>query len=322
MSEGASPGRLSRRAVLAGGAALSLAPSVAAAAARDAYALVPVEVASRLWMIEGRREHFSRDNGGDIVNLLFARTDVGAVVFDTGSTRRHGEALRAAISSVVPLGVAAVYNTHHHPDHFFGNQAFADRPIRALAAARAGMAAHGEAYSDNLYRMLGDWMRGTEPVPATETVTPGPFTIGGRRFEAIALAGHTEADLAVLDIETGTLIAGDLAFLNRAPTTPHADLPLWRRSIEALEALSPGGVAPGHGPFDRTGAALRQTRAYLDWLDAALTDTAERGLGMVETMKAPMPREFAALGAQPEEFERSVAHLFPEYETRALPVLD
>ncbi|MGF1660089.1 MAG: quinoprotein relay system zinc metallohydrolase 1 [Rubrimonas sp.] len=315
----------SRRAVLAGATAAAagaaLGPRIAAAA-RDAYALRPVEVASGLWMIEGRREHFSRANGGDIVNLAFARTDAGAVVFDTGSTRRHGEALRAAVAETVPLGVAAVYVTHHHPDHFFGNQAFADRPIRALPAARAGMVAHGEAYSDNLYRMLGDWMRGTEPVPAAEAAAPGPFEIGGRRFEAFALAGHTEADLAILDVETGTLIAGDLAFLDRAPTTPHADLGLWGRSLDALDALGAGATIPGHGPFDRTGEALRQTRAYLDWLDGALTDAAESGLGMAETLSAPIPPRFAALGAQPEEFQRSVAHLFPDYELRALPPVE
>jgi quinoprotein relay system zinc metallohydrolase 1 len=311
---------VSRRRVLTGGAALALAPRVAGAA-RDAYALKPVEVASGLWMIEGEREFFSRENGGAIVNLLFARTDAGAVVFDTGSTQRHGAALRAAVAQTVPLGIAAVVNTHHHPDHFFGNQVFADRPIRALPAARAGMTAHGASYSDNLYRMLGDWMRGTEPVPATEAIEPGPFSIGGRRFEAIALSGHTEADLAILDIETGTLIAGDLAFLNRAPTTPHADLDAWRAGIDALEALAPGAVAPGHGPFDRTGDALRQTRAYLDWLDQTLREAAEQGLGMVETMRVPMPATFAAMGAQPEEFERSVAHLFSRYEEQALPKL-
>lgn len=312
---------LTRRAVLGGAGALALAPRVHAQP-RHQYALRPVEVADGLWMVEGRREYFTRENGGDIVNVAFARTDVGAVVFDTGSTRRFGEALRAAVTAAVPTGVAAVINTHHHPDHFFGNQVFADRPLRALAVTRALATEHGAGYADNLYGLLGDWMRGTEPVPPAETLEGGDFAIGGRPFRALPLAGHTEADLAILDLRTGTLIAGDLAFLDRAPTTPSADLPAWRASIDALQALGAGGVLPGHGPFDRTGAALGQTRAYLDWLERTLRDAAEQGLDFVEALRLPLPAEFAAMGAQPNEFERSVAHLFPSYELAALPRVD
>jgi quinoprotein relay system zinc metallohydrolase 1 len=184
------------------------------------------------------------------------------------------------------------------------------------------METHADGYSDNLYRLLGDWMRGTEPVPPAGTIEPGAFAVGGRRFEALAFAGHTEADLAILDVETGTMIAGDLAFLDRAPTTPHADLDRWRESLDALATIAPAGIVPGHGPFDRTGESLRQTRAYLDWLDATLAEAAAQGLDRVETMRLPLPDAFAAMAVQPTEFERSVAHLFARYEEAATPLLD
>ena len=135
------------------------------------------------------------------------------------------------------------------------------------------------------------------------------------------LQGHTEADLAILDVETGTLIAGDLAFLDRAPTTPDADIELWKESIGELESLNAAAIVPGHGPFDRTGESLRQTRAYLEWLDKTLREAADAGLDMVEVMELPLPDVYAALGAQPQEFHRSVSHLFPDIETEVLPLL-
>jgi len=43
---------------------------------------------------------------------------------------------------------------------------------------------------------------------------------------------------------------------------------------------------------------------------------------MVEVMDLPIPDRFATLGALPEEFHRSVSHLFPGIEAEALPLLD
>ena len=309
---------LSRRTVLASGLAATAAPR-AWAAPRLAYALAPRRVADGLWMIEGSTEYFDFDNGGDIVNIAFAETGAGAVIFDTGPSRRYGEELRRVVTETVPRGIAAVVNSHQHPDHFLGNQVFADVPIHALDGTAAQIAQHGDAYADAMYRLLGDWMRGTEPVPPTNVLASTDLTIGGRSFAAVPMAGHTTADLVLLDRRTGVAMAGDLAFLDRAPTTPDADIPLWRDALDAIAALKPQAIVPGHGPFDPEGRSLTQTRAYLDWLDGALSDAAEEGLDMVETMQRPLPERFAAMGAQPQEYERSVSHLFGDYEKAALP---
>lgn len=290
--------------------------------ARLAYDLAPKPVAAGIWMVEGSTEYFSMENGGAIVNCVLIETEDGLVAVDSGASLRYGEALRAVAEQVSGKGVAAVVITHHHPDHFFGNQAFAGIPIHALGETRSLAISHGEGYADNMYRLLGDWMRGTEPVPPDQEIAGENLSIGGRDLGLYALGGHTEADLALLDRETGTLIAGDLAFLDRAPTTPDADLPRWRDSLDLLAGLGASGMVPGHGPFDREGSALRQTRAYLDWLDSTLKSGADQGLDMVEVMEGGLPSEFASLGAQPQEFQRSVSHLFGEYENAALPLVD
>ncbi|SET08115.1 quinoprotein relay system zinc metallohydrolase 1 [Oceanicella actignis] len=327
----AAPAALSRRQALRGAAALGAAGLAAGALggaaplwaeARRAYALEPRQVAAGIWMIEGRREYFSAENGGAIVNCALIETDEGVLAVDLGPSLRYGEELRAAALRATGRPVFAALVTHQHPDHFMGAQAFADLPVLALAETQRQIALHGDSYADNMYRLLGDWMRGSEATPPNAVVEPGEVALGGRPFLALALSGHTPADLALLDRRTGTLIAGDLAFLDRAPTTPDADLDAWRRSIEQLAALDAAATLPGHGPIDPEGRALRQTRAYLDWLDGALRDGAERGLSMPELMAAPLPPEFAAMGVQPDEFARSVVHLYPAYERAAMPRAD
>lgn len=310
---------LSRRAVLAGIGAAAATP--ARARQRLAYDLKPRRVGPGIWMIEGAREYFSMSNGGAIVNVTMLETDQGVVIVDSGPSLRYGKALRQVAFQTTGRGIAGLVITHHHPDHFLGNQAFRDLPIRALPETRKLARSHGEGYSDAMYRLLGDWMRGTEVVPPNEAMAPGRLTIGARTLRALPLGGHTGADLALLDEKSGVVIAGDLAFLDRAPTTPDADIPRWLKSLDALAALRPAAIVPGHGPFDQTGESLRQTRAYLTWLDETLRKAAHGGLDMVEVMELPMPPKFAAMGAQPQEFRRSVSHLFPKAEIGALPLV-
>ena len=314
--------RITRRtglAMLAASAALGVVPSLPATAAARLYELTPQKVGDGIWMVEGSRDYFSPGNGGAIVNCVLVETRAGMVVIDTGSSRLYGEALRSVAGRLGTGGIAAVVNTHHHPDHFFGNQVVADRPIHALAGTATHARQEGDDFADNLYRMLGDWMRGTEPAPPTDILQSGVLEIGGRRFRLFPLSGHTGADLALLDERTGTLIAGDLAFLDRAPTTPHADLKEWRTSIGQLQAQEASLVIPGHGPADRERRSLAQTLDYLDWLEASLDRAAEEGLDMMEVMQTPLPERFAAMGAMPGEFERSVVHLYPEIERARLP---
>jgi len=290
------------------------------AAPKKVYDLTPFKVADGLWMIEGATEYFTDENGGAIVNCVLVETQAGIVIVDSGPSKKYGEALLSAANQISGLGVAAVINTHHHPDHFFGNQVFANRPIHALSQTSALAASEGDAFSDNMYQLLGDWMRGTEPVPPNQALESSSLTVGGRTFRLLPLAGHTDADLALIDEKTGVMIAGDLAFLDRAPTTPHADLATWRQSIDYLAGIDVTAILPGHGPLDRNGVSLVQTRDYLNWLEQTLKNAAAEGLDMVEIMQIDLPEEFRKLGAMPQEFHRSVVHLYPEIEKAVMPL--
>ncbi len=118
------------------------------------------------------------------------------VVIDTGPSRRYGEAMREAIARVTPKPVIQVLLTHHHPDHALGNQAFKDVPIGALAGTTRLLHEQGDGMAENLYRMVGDWMRGTEVVLPTQVLEPGVLSVGGHDLRLLALTGHTGADLA------------------------------------------------------------------------------------------------------------------------------
>jgi uncharacterized sulfatase len=305
------------RSRIAGAAVLALLANLAFASSFD-YGLKPQTLAPGVHLFEGAREHFSRSNGGNILNTGYLETSAGAVVIDTGPSRRYGEQQRRLIEAQTGKAVAQVLLTHAHPDHFLGNQAYAGVPIAALPATTQAIARGGEDLSANLYRLVGGWMEGTEALAPTQAVQDGAITIGGRRLRLIALHGHTEADLAVFDEQTRTLFAGDLVFFRRTPTTPNADIGAWLSALDALEKLDVAILVPGHGPVVRDGAAIAQTRAYLRWLRNTLRAAAQRGLDLNEAMQVEVPPEFAKLAVFGEEFQRSVVHLYPAMELETL----
>ena len=293
---------------------------------RQDYDLKPRHIAQGTWVIEGEVADFSRANGCNIINTAFIATDTGVLVINTGPSRLYGDQQRRAIERVAKAPVQRVLQLNLHPDYFFGNQAWTDRPTEALEGSIAGMRAEGSAYADNLYRLCGDWMKGTESTPSRQAIDPKalPRTEqqGGHRLELMRLHGHTADDLVLLDHTTGVLFAGGLVFTERVPTTPHADFAAWLASLDTLERLIASGqaktVVPSHGPVHDGLAGVRQTRDWLQWLTTLMQSSAERGLDLGEVLRTPVPERFAKWAAQPAELHRTLTQWYPRYEQRAM----
>lgn len=297
---------------------LSLCLPALGSAAEFDYGLAPRRVADNTYVVIGKTEDFSRSNGGNIVNTGFVVTDAGVVIIDSGPSRRYGEQLRAAVASVTDKPIVRVFNTHHHPDHFLGNQVFAKLPISALSRTIQGQKEEGGAFAENVYRMSGDWIKGTEQTPANEAVEAGSVRIGGHEFEMLALTGHTSGDLAIFDKTTGVLFAGDLVFFNRAPSTPHAIMNEWLEALGKIDRVPYRILVPGHGEPVSDGRAVDQTRRYLEWIDTTLKTSAESGADMNEVFHLKIHEDFIEMPLARNEFARSIAHLYQRYERGAL----
>lgn len=300
---------------LGGGVALAQPPD----AAQKDYHLAAQLIAPDSYLVEGLTEDFSRANGGFIVNVTFITTPEGVVVMDTGPSAAFGKQVRRLIeqkSNGKPI--VQVVNTHLHPDHFLGNQAFDRATLTATAETISGIAAMGGDFASNMYRLVGNWMLDTEPVGPTKALTAHTATIGGHRLRYLTLAGHTDSDVAIFDETTGVLYASDLVFHNRAPTTPQANIGPWLEALKALEALPFKVVVPGHGPLAHDAGPLRQTADWLRWLDQTLRHAAALGLSEAEVLRLPIPDRFAALSLRQSEFERSVVHLYPALQRATL----
>ncbi|HEY9194505.1 MAG TPA: quinoprotein relay system zinc metallohydrolase 2 [Methyloversatilis sp.] len=254
------------------------APSPAAQSASPEAGLPVRQIAGGVYVFNGVTAEQDAHNRGAIANLGFVVGSRCVAVIDTGGSPAVGEALRAAVRAVTALPVCYVINTHVHPDHLLGNQAFLSDKPEFVGHARlpAALAARGRTYVASAERLMGEAGRGIELVPPSRTVSDQDMLdLGGRilRLRAWPTA-HTDNDLTVLDETSGTLFAGDLLFVEHMPVLD-GKLAGWIRVTDTLATADVRQVVSGHGDagtawrdaFAKQGNYLRalsdQTRAAI-----------------------------------------------------------
>jgi quinoprotein relay system zinc metallohydrolase 1 len=293
-----------------------------ASAAPLTYSLKPTPISDGVWMIAGAQEGITFANGGAIANVSILDTTDGAVIIDTGPSLRYGEALHRVAKELTGKDVVRVYLTHFHPDHVFGNQAFDAKIIAAPQGVIDGLKQLGNSFADAMYKTAGDWMRGTELVLPQHVVTGEPEDFGERRLRPLLLRGHTGSDLVIYDELSGLVFGGDLVFLDRAPTTPHADIERWRITLSTLGGIPHNLLVPGHGPAEPGDRGIRQTRDWLEGIEAQINKAFDKGLDIGEATALSLPEWTEKIALSRYEYERTVMHLYPKLEAARWPRVD
>jgi quinoprotein relay system zinc metallohydrolase 2 len=271
-------------------------PLFAAHAAKD-IALLPVsEVAPGVFVHFGAIALMNRENEGAIANIGFVVGSRSVAVIDTGGSVREGRELIAAIRAHTTLPIRYVINTHMHPDHVFGNAAFAASGTTFVGHKNLprAMATHGRYYLANFRAPMGDaLMADVKIIPPTELVADKlDLDLGGRRLTLQAWGpAHTDNDLTVLDQNTGTLFTGDLLFVQHVPVLD-GSLVGWLKDLDDLARIPARLVIPGHGPLVHAWPqGLAEERRYLDRLASDIRAMIKRGVPIAEAARTACASE-------------------------------
>jgi glyoxylase-like metal-dependent hydrolase (beta-lactamase superfamily II) len=185
--------------------------------------IAPVQVSARVWMVPAADGFPTPANQGMMSNVTFVVTSAGVVILDSGSSLQIGQMVIRMIRRITPLPVVAVFNSHHHGDHWLGNHAFVDAfgeslPIYSLADTReliAGVA--GNEWRSMMERWTNQSTAGTKTVLPNRTVMSGQvIQIGDVTFRMHHFSqAHTTADLCVQVEQERVTHVGDIAMTNR-----------------------------------------------------------------------------------------------------------
>ena len=291
-------------------------PVPASADVADDRAITVEKIADGVYVRPGRvAVVFEADN---IANTGFVIGDRCVAVIDTGGSPAEGRALDAAIGKITKLPVCFVINTHVHPDHMLGNEAFERDGVEFIGHENLprAMALRGDTYRRRAAEYSGNVANPPKIVLPERTVGGTVQLDLGQRMLTLRAHGtaHTDNDLSILDEQSGILFAGDLVFLDHLPVLD-GSINGWLDELGQLMDKSLRAVVPGHGPAEAewpvAGAA---TVDYFTALRAAIRSWIARGgeLGAAQQgIEAADPERWRLID---QYHKRNVAAAFAELE--------
>ncbi|MGY1687261.1 MULTISPECIES: MBL fold metallo-hydrolase [unclassified Geodermatophilus] len=226
---------------------------------------------------------FVRRHGSLDLNCGLVVGDGACLVVDTRSSPAEAADLAAAVRRVTPHPWTVV-NTHAHYDHCFGNTAFRPATVWGTRGCAADLLATGEA--QRAARVAELLAAGDDEAAAQVRRAPldppdalvddvAVLDVGGVEVVLRFLGrGHTGHDL-VVEVEDGTVFAGDLVEEGAPPAFEDAFPAEWPATLGRLHALARGPVVPGHGAVvdaDFVGAQREELLAVLAAVRAGRLD--------------------------------------------------
>ena len=237
-------------------------------------------VTDGVWALVGPHEQRSASNLAN--NATFGAVATG----DAGGSRRGAEEIHAAIGSLTDEPVKFVINTGGQDHRWLGNGYWKLQGAKIIASARAvdDQAERQSMQLSMLKQLLGDALSGTEPSQADIVFEDSySFELGGMTFEIFHPGtAHTPGDSFVWLAAKDTVFAGDIVFVERLlGVLPQSNAKSWIAAFEAMAALNPAHVVPGHGHATNMQRAQFDTHDYLVNLREKIAQHIEDGGDMI-----------------------------------------
>jgi glyoxylase-like metal-dependent hydrolase (beta-lactamase superfamily II) len=246
--------------------------NVSAQAAQDSELLRLQEVAKHIYAIVGPYGNRTPENLGNNATFGFVVTKEGVVLIDSGGSYLGAAAIDQVIRKVTDKPVKVVINSGGQDHRWLGNGYFKERGARIIAS-KAAVEDQRARLQDQMF-MLGNLvgekgLKGTEAVYAEETFDEDKgFTFGGTTFELHKVGiAHTPGDSLVWLPQQHVVFSGDVVYIGRMlGVMPHSNSRHWIEAFDAMAALKPEAIIPGHGPATSLGQAKADTYDYLVFL--------------------------------------------------------
>lgn len=250
------------------------------------------KVADGVYAYVGDTEGRTYDNEAINANIGLVVTPAGALLIDSGASFQGARQIAEAARKVTHQPIKWVINTGGQDHRWLGNGYFKAQgaEIMAHANAEADMKARGPAHLKTNAPVLKEKMDGTEVVLPTRWLqgADSMLSLGGMAVQVIHRdGGHTPGDSMVWLPDSGVVFSGDVVYVDRIlGLHPVSKTRTWLQSFEALEALNPRIVVPGHGQVTTLAQARRDTGDLLKALRTHMGKAVEEGIDLTTAVRS------------------------------------
>ena len=210
-----------------------------------------VKINERVFVLLGPIQHANRTNQGYMINSTFIVGDKGVILVDSGASDEVGRHIAKAVRRITGKPVTHVVNTHHHGDHYLGNNAFAGATFISSALCRTMVLETGLEWLGIMENDIGRKLPGTSPIAAEVTYREDSrtetFIQGVRIVFWVPRGSHTVGDLMVYLPDDKVLVAGDVLVSGIVPTFQDGSVKNWIKTLGEIQALGAMQFVPGHG---------------------------------------------------------------------------
>ena len=271
-----------------------LAASLMATLAWSAHAVEIAfkPVAPNVYAYVGDTEGRTYENEALNANLGLVVTPAGALLIDSGASFQGARQIADAAKQVTQQPIQWVINTGGQDHRWLGNGFFKAQgaEIMAHADAEADMKARGPEHLKANAPVLKEKMDGTEMVLPSRWLKDADTSLdlGGVAVQVVhRQGGHTPGDSMVWLPQSGVVFTGDVVYVDRIlGLHPVSKTKTWVQSFEALEALNPKVVVPGHGNVTTLAQAQKDTGNLLRALRAHMGKAVEAGTDLSSAVKS------------------------------------
>jgi glyoxylase-like metal-dependent hydrolase (beta-lactamase superfamily II) len=255
-------------------------------------------IADNVYVMHGPLAQPNRQNQGFMNNPAVIVGKTGLILIDPGSSLMIGGKILEEVALISSKPVLAVFNSHIHGDHWLGNQAVKNAYPKIDIYAHSNtiaqsQASEGASWVDLMLQLTGDFSRGTEIVPANQSVQHNDrILIDGEIFRIHSIIpSHTDGDIMIEHVGSRTIFMGDNCVNLRMGRFDDSSSIVG--TIDALEYIAAENfenVVPGHGPSGNIEDTLMPYLNYLKQLKMVVARGQEAELEYYEIKAQVLPQ--------------------------------
>jgi len=276
-------------------------------------------VTDNVYALVGEMGQRSAENLANNATFGVLVTAEGVVLVDPGGSYKGAEEIATAVRAITEQPIKWVINSGGQDHRWLGNGYFKARGARLVASA-AAVADQRARTNDQLLgldALVGEKRAaGTEPHYADEWFEHElDLNIGGVAIEIRHLgAAHTPGHSFVWLPGQRVLFTGDAVYVERMlGVGSMSNSRSWIEVFEAMAALEPLHVIPGHGHATDLATATKDTYDYLQLLRREVGRLLDEGAGMEEVSTIDQSR-FSYLKVYEEIKGRNAQQVYAEME--------